>query len=551
VEAAFVIRTRPDRARTFAAMVGMGLFVGLLALGLSAFRLWPVIEQLSASPRLLGGAPGNNEGALLKDLFGGLNIARGEMLVGVLAVPAIVASLTHRRTIPVVLTGWFWLWLSMGYSAKPSAFAVLRAIPPYTMLRYPERFLVLFALAAAVAAAIGVTRLVVLGRKRPRWRFAPLVALLLLVANTGLLMANDHAETHARTMVSPPTVVEQDFAQARGNRWLAAYYPAIGRGTLSCFDDYNVAQSPALRGDLPREEVLADPTAGILERDRWSPNGIDVRVDVTRPARVIINQNWHPGWKASVGEVVNDEGRLAVDVPAGRYPLRVRFRPRSAFGGALVSLLALAAAVWTWRNATRKDVRLASRRAWLRQLGLAAAPLLAVPLSFALMREPPRPPPPLVTPSGEPLVAELPPIGSRAIGAKFEGGITLAAATVDVTPSAEGGIMRLELDWRKTGEAARGLGIFVHIRTTGAGTVNADHVLLSNAVTLEAAPNGSVLRDVSADILLPPSKEPRVWTVNVGIWRARAGGSRVKVLEPGTSLEATDDTLTIWRASVP
>ena len=37
------------------------------------------------------------------------------------------------------------LWLAAGYAAKVSLFATLKGLPVYSTLRYPERFLVLFA----------------------------------------------------------------------------------------------------------------------------------------------------------------------------------------------------------------------------------------------------------------------------------------------------------------------------------------------------------------------------------------------------------------------
>jgi hypothetical protein len=61
---------------------------------------------------------------------------------------------------------------------------------------------------------------------------------------------------------------------------------------------------------------------------KWTPNRIDLAVDATAPTRVIINQNWNKHFRASVGTVVSHEGLLAIDVPAGKHQLRVRYVDR-------------------------------------------------------------------------------------------------------------------------------------------------------------------------------------------------------------------------------
>src|SRR6202041_695323 len=175
----------------------------------------------------------------------------------------------------------------------------------------------------------------------------------------------------------------RDFHQARGNRWHAIDYTFLGRGSLSCFDDYNVAQSAALRGDLAQEEYLRDPDAGTVARLAWSPNRIDLHVDLTKPARVFVNQNWHPGWRSSSGTVVSDDGVLAVDLPAGSQDLTLRFLPRSAVGGIATVVLGLGAGAWlSGRESHGRDsVRLG--RDFLATTALCLLPFAGTGLAFA------------------------------------------------------------------------------------------------------------------------------------------------------------------------
>ena len=59
----------------------------------------------------------------------------------------------------------------------------------------------------------------------------------------------------------------------------------------------------------------------------------------------VVNQNHHPGWTASLGEVIAWQGLLAVRVPPGEHEVRLSFRPPLFLFGAgltLVSVVAVA-----------------------------------------------------------------------------------------------------------------------------------------------------------------------------------------------------------------
>ncbi len=550
-------------------LFGMSALLSLLALGLAAVRLWPIGELLASSPRMLGIAPGNDAHTILTSLFGEniAGIGRGGLLVGVLGIPVALAGLlggakARRQWIPVVVAALLWIWLAAGSAPAVSAFVALRAVPPFTMLRYPERFLALLALALVCLAGMGIGRLEVLARRRAPLRLVWFAAVLLLGANTGLLVGNDQAAARGRALLPPPYSLPagaaraQDFKQARGNRWLAAEYLGIARGSLSCFDDYQVPQSKLLRGDLPQEEYVRDPADGQVTRRAWSPNRIDLHVSLPRPARVYVNQNWHPGWRASIGEVVQDDGLLAVDLPAGDNDVTLRFVSRSAIGGLTVTIAALvAAAALGWRvrrdRRTRGSDRIEGSRAWVTSSALVVAPLVLGAVFRAARSEPPIPPRPLVAPTGESMVADAPPDDAQPFGVRFTNGVTLEAVRLQVeSTSADSRTLTIELDWRLKTRAEPGMGIFVHILPSKGDSLNADHTLLSTVVPFENAPVGVTLRDISAPITLPATTEPRTWTVRAGLWMDRKGGERVRVADPG-KVDAADNRVLIGTFETP
>lgn len=530
-EALVALRKNP---RALLRGLALGAIAALLAGAVAAVRLWPIAETLASSPRLLGTTDANTPLAIAEMLFGKRIPFRGDFLVGALVLPFAVMAAIERKSVWLVAQAAFFLWLASGFAAKPSGYAMLRTLPVYNMLRSPERFLVPFALVYAVLVARGFGRLEAVVRKK-KWPWAiAAVALVLAIVDDGVLVDNDWAWQRGRSLMQAPVSANRDknaFANARGDRWLAAYYPSLQRGTLSCFDDYQIPQSPELRGDLSHEEYLSDQTAGTVTRTSWSPNAIALHVDVNKDARVIVNQNWHPGWHSNVGEVVNDKGLLAVKLPPGVNDVVVRFMPRSAVGGIATSLLAIAACIALWR----------ARKAKLgAQLAIAIAPFVGVASAFAFVHEPPHPSLELVLPDGTPIAAESPPPGAQKIGAKLEEGISLEAARTLLRATPDGPVLDFELDWRLDRAAPPGLGIFVHFEPDKGDTVNVDHVGLATIAPFEAFPPNKTLRDALPDIAIESGKTYKIY---VGVWRARRNGDRLKVVDPGSATIDADRVL--------
>jgi len=294
-----------------------------------------------------------------------------------------------------------------------------------------------------------------------------------------------------------------------------------------------------LRADLPVEETLMDPAAGTVTEQSWSPDAIDLDVDLSRPATVVVNQNWSSGWRASVGEVKSTKGLLTVAMPAGKQTLSLRFRPRSATGGALTSLAAVAALgflVW-WR---RRHGGLGARGALVLG-GAAVAPLLPLCLVAALVHEP-RAIEPAMTQDGHPLVVDALPSGTPVLGARFASGVVLEGARISNPHAGPATDLVLELDWRRDAVIDKGLGIFMHIEASEGKGMNGDHVLLSSVLDLEDAPPGKTLRDVMP-LWVPEDSKGKTWKVWVGLWRVRRGGERVHLDDRGQAKADGDRVL--------
>lgn len=515
---------------------GVLALAAVLGVGLSAARLWPIYEELQRAPRVVAGTSGIEPGALVSALFGYTPVftLASWYLVGLFAGCVALLGLWRRKILSAAIATGFWCWLALGYWAKPSLYGLLRASRTFAMLRAPERFLIPVILLVALAAGWAVTQWAARQRAR-RFKFPRLAGAVLVVALVGLtlnlavLVNNFRIAAASRQLGYAPEEVRRPFHQSRGNRWAASIFGPMSRGSLSCWEAYAVPQSPRLQGDLQQEAYLADPGAGSVEELAWTPNRLSYRITLARPSRLLVNQNHHRGWKTDVGAVVNDRGLLGVELPAGQHEVTLRFLPRSAVGGLSVSLLALVAAVILWRT---KGLR--SRLDGLRAAGLVLVPLLLGAGLAASSDEPPLVRE-LLTPEGEPVIAEAPPPQATRFDARFGGGVWLQAVALEAR---DDHTIRLELDWSTTPALQPGLGFFVHLEPERSKRIMADHATVSGVLLLEDAPVGKTLRDVLI-VEAPPSRRGEFWNVWVGVWALRGDGARMPVLEhPGHQVES-------------
>jgi hypothetical protein len=140
------------------------------------------------------------------------------------------------------------------------------------------------------------------------------------------LVVMQRGPSNALYVEEAPREYAGEFKQHRGNRRDAHIFPALNMGSLNCVVGIPVPESGRLRADLAQEEYPADPALADVRRVSWSPNSIVLDVQAKAPTTIYVNQNWHRKWRASVGVIRNEDGLLAVDVPAGKMTLQLDYR---------------------------------------------------------------------------------------------------------------------------------------------------------------------------------------------------------------------------------
>ncbi len=340
--------------------LGACALVGLFALGFAGLRMVPVLETVLAHPRVIIETKVRTISEAFVEVYAipprtrGYD-APGYTYVGPLtficfAGAVLFARARKRAAVPILVTIFFML-LTLGMHGTFSPLPWLHKLPLFKSLRNPYLWSFAGALFLVIAATLGLDELDRALRERGAklQKVAMILVPLIVAATAADLLALGWRENSGGSMPftwQTPTVVHDDFKQSRGNHFVQATFPYLDRGTLSCYDETPFPTSGALRPDLPAEEYLSDPSAGTVKRLRWSPNKIELEATLTKPATVLINQNYQPGWSSSEGKVHSQDGLLAIDLCAGTTRLKVSMWPTTATLGLLLMLAALAATWW-------------------------------------------------------------------------------------------------------------------------------------------------------------------------------------------------------------
>jgi hypothetical protein len=149
---------------------------------------------------------------------------------------------------------------------------------------------------------------------------------------------------------SPPMLAQAYFAMQANvgvRSWNSSVY--FPRRVVSRFQVSADNRPRAVAGYRGEAYALDPANSASLA---WVRGGL-MRVEcrLASPDVVVVNQNFHPSWRSSVGEVVNVEGVLGVRLPAaGAFQVDLRFEPWDVTVGLAVTLITAAVGVlWSWR----------------------------------------------------------------------------------------------------------------------------------------------------------------------------------------------------------
>ncbi len=349
---ALILARRPEARR---ATLRAALVVSVLFPLVSAVRLLPILEALRRFPRAMASidrlSPADVVTALTErthawrwpghefvwpeyGAFVGwtvIALAGFALLGGVRALLGRMGGGRARRgrILAAGLGAALFFALVLGNGAlRP--WPLLHALPVFDALRVPSRFLGVATFYLALLAGLALDALAKSGAPRSAGRIAAtaLAWLVVLGATTDLAVVTRPIVDRWKAPPIGAGLTADAFHLAPVADYHARYahLPREDLGTTGCYEGamrWTVAPGLWL-GPVPQVRATAP---GRVHASGRTPSRLYAEVDLPAPTRLVWNSNFDPGWRPSHGAAVDDAGRLAIDAPAGRYRLDVRFRP--------------------------------------------------------------------------------------------------------------------------------------------------------------------------------------------------------------------------------
>jgi hypothetical protein len=241
--------------------------------------------------------------------------------------------------------------LMLGNWPGPGApWRVLHALPVFDALRVPSRFGFLLVFHLGMLAGVGLDALLApahgarAARPPLAWRARLVLAWLVVLGAAAdiAVVTRPIVDRWDGAPLEDPIPAERLHLVATPDYYgVFARLPERNVGTTSCYEGampWPVSPRHWL-GDVPqaRFERASD---GAQVRAAWrSTTRMAAEVVLDRPARLVWNVGYDPGWRSDVGEVVDDGGRVAVDLPPDATRVALRFVPEGLQAGLALGAL--------------------------------------------------------------------------------------------------------------------------------------------------------------------------------------------------------------------
>ena len=116
-----------------------------------------------------------------------------------------------------------------------------------------------------------------------------------------------------------------------------------------------VVLPPEVRGQIN----VSNRSSPKISVRSFTPNKVEVEVEATEPALVVVSQSYYHNWHACLGKERAPLFRAnhafqALQVPAGRHEIKLLYRDRAFHFGIVISALSLVAVVIFWQRERRR-----------------------------------------------------------------------------------------------------------------------------------------------------------------------------------------------------
>lgn len=348
--------------------LAVGLAMGLAGAGLSAPKLLPMVDTLRRYPRLVS----STEIIDLQLLWAGLTLRDQSAGIRPVPVPAwgwheygayigwaacagLLVGVIGARGLRERALKWLaavLLVLSLGAFHEYAPWSLLHEYVPIFMSQHvPSRWLYPALLVFGLLTAAWAERWLARSSRRGWLELASLIVVSVIAADIAL---EAQGPLRGGFWMQMPSVTRhgQPYHQLRRaprelryrrDDYAPPSVPAIlaNVGVIECvsFPGLNVWAKNADGiieglGAIGRDEagyrgeVYLESSRGEALLRRWTPNAVEIGlVGLTAPDRLVLNQNYDPGWSADGAPTESWQDKVSVRVAPGRASVTFRYRP--------------------------------------------------------------------------------------------------------------------------------------------------------------------------------------------------------------------------------
>ncbi|MGE0268496.1 MAG: YfhO family protein [Candidatus Omnitrophota bacterium] len=264
---------------------------------------------------------------------------------------------------PLICSGLITFIIAMGNSPLLNLWSMLHKFPVYDSLTVPSRFILGFIFYLSIIAGMTFYAFDQYMQKKSNqhknYLFVIPMALFMLVTYD-LYESNSSVFQNAFRVES--VQLRENIIFAQRYREVLFYedylvnssiYPVFlsNGGIIEAYEvmqlkqgDVKVMGEPDYRG-----EFYLDRPYGEIDQEYFSPNEQRFSVNLNEANLLMINQNYHQGWKAEVAgkktPVTEIHGLISVLLPPGTYQIRLYYLPETFIIGLIVTALTICLAV--------------------------------------------------------------------------------------------------------------------------------------------------------------------------------------------------------------
>jgi len=281
--------------------------------------------------------------------------------IGIIALSLSCIGLlfAFRREWPLVITSFVFLLLSFGSNFVLNFFGIFGILPFFNTLHVPSRAIIIVIFCLSIFSGLFVSKL-------EYKKIGKLVLfILILIVFINLIMVNGK-------ILDKPFVVEpsklniskkfyQEIDETKDPNLPGSYrtysYFLENKGVINCYEFVKLLTraKPIQDENYMGEAYYLDlnRTAEIIS---FTPNKIRLKIDVTDPVKLVINQNFHSGWRVKNHEVIPYNGLISTTVYPSDNVVEFYYLPFSFLLGLFLTIIGLVFVILFYFNKKLRDI---------------------------------------------------------------------------------------------------------------------------------------------------------------------------------------------------